>query len=130
MKKSKYLVYFIIVVLLLSIMGCSDKNASKTTYRPTVTQEKIEADLKEAYSTMNEIVDYELSKDNHTLTLYVTDAMKIGTYQQKKDLLNKMAEYFSLTVREFDQSKVNVYVKSNSSKQLLYYYEGGLIGVK
>ena len=132
MKKSKYLVYFIIVLLLIGMVsGCGeDKTSTTTNSIPTVTQEKIEKDLKEMSLTMSEIVDYELSKDNHTLTLYVTDAMKIGTYQQKKDLLNKMAEYFSLTIREFDQSKVNVYVKSNSSKQLLYYYEGGLIGVK
>jgi len=131
MRKGKLFAYLIVVVLLLFMVGgCGDKTSTKSNYNPTVTQEKIEQDLKEMYSTMGEIVDYELSKDNHTLTLYVTDAMKVGTYQQKKDLLNKMAELFSLTIREFDQSTVNVYVKANSSKQLLYYYEGGLIGVK
>jgi len=128
--KSRYLIYLIVVFLLSIVGGCGDKTSAKSNYNPTVTQDKIEKDLKELTSATNDVIDYELSKDNHTLTLYVTDAMKVGTYQQKKDLLNKMAEYFSLTIREFDQSAVNVYVKSNSSKQLLYYYEGGLIGVK
>lgn len=131
MRRIKYLFCFIGVVLLLNLVGCGDNSSSSgSNYNPTVTQVDIEKDLNEMSAELNGVVDYELSKDNHTLTVYVTDAMKIGTYQQKKDILNQMAEFFSLTVREFDKTKLNVYVKSNSSKQLLYYYEGGLIGVK